>query len=158
MASRLVSNGRFRSALRHLPEVSRAEIASGLDRTARAIQSTAIALAPLDTGRLRRALAAKGAIGRRRKGLEVEFGFRTKSLQKKAFYAPFVEFGTKAYAKGDFRFRGVSDGGRYRKMRVAVPARRAQPFFRPAVAANMNLWRREMRAALQRALRRAARG
>lgn len=160
MASHLKTTGRFRSALRHLPEAARAEVASGLDDSIRAVQSNAIARAPVDTGRLRRALAAKSALGKKRRGLQVEYGLRTKALQKKAFYAPFVEYGTRAYEQNAFRVRGAGRDrlGIYRKMKVRVPARPARPFFRPAVEAAIPVWRRNMRLALKRAVARAARG
>lgn len=160
MASRFVTNGRFRAALRNLPEAARREIAQSLEQVARRMQVDAVVRAPMRTGRLRRALAAKAAIGKRRKGLEVTFGLRTRGLQKRAFYAPFVEHGTRAYEAGSHRLRGVNrqNEAKYRRMNRRVPARPARPFFRPAVEANIPLWRREMRSALKRALARARRG
>ena len=159
MASHLKTNGRFRSALHNLPEASRAEIARGLDRTALSMQRSAVARAPVDTGRLRKALASKVAIGKRRKGLEVEFGLRTQALRRKAFYASFVEWGRRGYSAGAIRLSGVGREalGRYRKVSVRVAPQPPRPFFVPAVEANIGLWRREMRAALKRALARVSR-
>ena len=107
-----------------------------------------------------RSLASRAAIGKKNKGLQVEFGLRTKSLQKKAFYAPFVEYGTRAHEQNSFRVRGADRNrlGIYRKMKVKVPARPPRPFLRPAIQANIPLWRRNMRQALTRAVARAARG
>lgn len=155
MASHLKTSGKYRRALRALPEASRSEVVRGLDSSIRTIQTLAVGFAPVWKGKLRRALASRGAIGKRRRGLEVEFGLRTKTLQRKAFYAPFVEWGRKAYRVGDMRLRTVGrDGlGKYRKMNRQVAAAPAQPFFRPAVEAGIPVWRRNMRAALARAVR-----
>lgn len=143
------------SKLRALPPAARAEIVRALDDSIRHIQATAVTLAPMRTGTLRRALSAPQAIGRRKQGLEVEFGLRTKSLQRRAFYAPFVEYGTRGYSTGGIRLRGVTrEGlGRYRKIKRNIPARPAQPFLRPAIRINIPFWQRAVRGALQRALR-----
>lgn len=160
MASRIEGGARVRRMLKKFPVDARLEVAAALDASVRLVQATAITLAPVDTGNLRRQLAAKGAIGKRDRGLRVEFGLRTKSLQKKAFYAPFVEYGTKGYAPGQTRTYKDSKTGRVKKkkMRSHVPARPARPFLSPALDANVPTIRRLVNAAVRRAVRKAGRG
>jgi HK97 gp10 family phage protein len=155
MASHLKTNGKYRRALRALPKAAQSEVSRGLEDSVRTIQRFAVGFAPVWKGKLRRALASRGAIGKRKRGLEVEFGLRTKALQRKAFYAPFVEWGRKAYEVGGLRLRTVTrEGlGKYRKMHRRVAAAPAQPFLRPAIQAGIPIWRRNMRAALKRAVR-----
>lgn len=160
MASHLHTTGAWKRAVAKLPKTSEYELVIALERSIRQVQRTAVTLAPKDTGRLRLALMAPGAVGKSKRGMRVEFGLRTKALQRRAFYAPFVEYGTKAYQAGGYRLRGVGRNGlgRYRKVRVNVPARPAQPFLRPALRINIPFWQREIRAALRRALAEVARG
>ena len=154
MASFMTRKGRYTSPIRKMSETTRVELAKALDESIRIVQATAINLAPTRTGRLRKALASPSAIGRRKGGTEVEFGLRTKALQKKAFYAPFVEYGTKAYSAGGLRFRGTTAAGtgRYRKVKRNIPARPARPFLRPAIKLTIPFWRKAVSAALRRAL------
>lgn len=160
MASRVVGGPRFRRAMKRLEPAARAEITQALDQCVRMIQTTAIALVPVRTGNLRRALSSPQAIGRRDKGLRVEFGFRTKSIQRKAFYAPFVEYGTKGYNPGDRRVSGRDKRGRqqFKKVKRFVPARPARPFMRPALDLNLPAIRRTLNAAVRRAIARASGG
>jgi len=105
-----------------------------------ACQREVLDLVPVDSGQLREALAMTDAIKEGRSGstggLMLTFGFITSVQKKKGYYGFWVEFGTKAYDKGARRDAGVDKHGRKRKRRIKrrVPARRAQPFFRPAVA------------------------
>lgn len=160
MASRIVGGAKFRRAMKRLPEDARSEITQALDQGIRMVQATAIALAPVRTGNLRKALASRQAIGKRDKGLRVEFGFRTKAIQRKAFYAPFIEYGTKGYNPGDRRSSGRDKRGRqqFKKVKRFVPARPARPFLRPALDLNLPAIRRIVNAAVRRAVARAGRG
>lgn len=157
MASRIVGGAKFRRALKRLPAEARREVTVALDQSIRLIQDTAVALAPVHTGKLRRALQSKGAIGWRDKQLRVEFGFRTKTLQRKAFYAPFVEYGTKGYSPGDKRISGRTKGGKvaFKVMKSHVAAQPARPFMRPALDMNLAKIRRIMNAAVKRAIAKA---
>lgn len=162
MASRIEGGAKFRRALKRMPIEARSEVTEALDQSIRIVQATAIALVPVMTGNLRRALASKGAIGKRDKGLRVEFGLRTKALQKKAFYAPFVEFGTKGYSPGQvrtYKLKGSKTGMVHKKrMHKSVPARPARPFLRPALDTNIPTIRRLVNSALRRAIVKASRG
>jgi hypothetical protein len=69
------------------------------------------------------------------------FGFITTAQQKMAYYGFWIEFGTKARSAGELlrpqrRDRRSKSGRLTKKIlrKKAVPARQAQPFFRPAVA------------------------
>lgn len=160
MASHVAGAGKIRAMLKRLPEAARAEVAGALQDAAKLVQITAHDLAPVKTGRLRAALLSRQAIGTRERGMRVEFGFRTKRLQKEAFYAPFVEYGTRAYRAGDLRVNGRNAKGRltYRKMKVNVPAHSARPFMRPALDMNIPTIRRTIVEATRRAIRKARRG
>lgn len=160
MTSRYVGGSRLRRALKELPEEVTKDLVATLDFGIRSIQATAINRAPYRTGNLRKALAQPSAIGKRDKGLWVEFGFRTKQIQKMAFYAPFVEFGTKGYNAGDERLSGVDRHGRprYKRIRRFIPARPAQPFMRPAFDIQMPIIRKMVARELRNAVARASRG
>lgn len=171
MASRLQTNGRYRRALRNLPEAAKREIAAGLGRTAAVMQANTVARVPVGhwphpkkrgtrPGNLRRVFARKSAIGSRRGGLEVHYGLRTKGLKRRAFYGHFVEGGTRAYSRGDIRFKGSGKHGLglYRKMASRVPARAPRPFFAPAYRMTVPVWRRNMQRALRLAVVQAASG
>lgn len=160
MASRIVGGAKFRRALKRLPADCRDEVAEALDTSIKLVQQTAAALAPVDTGVLRAALLSRRAVGKRDKGLRVEFGLRTKALQRKAFYAPFVEYGTKGYTAGSWRTSGKDQLGRqkYKRVRKQVAARPARPFMRPALDLNLPKVRRLVNGAVRSAIRRAGRG
>ena len=159
MASHVVGGMMLRNALRRLPADVRAEVAVALRESIELVQQTAIALAPRRTGQLHDALADPRAIGVRDKGMEVEFGFRTKAIQKKAFYAPFVEFGTKGYSPGDYRKSGVDRHGRqlYKRIKRNIPPRPARPFMRPALDLQIPAIRIKMDRAVRTAMKRYAR-
>lgn len=161
MASRITGGAVFRRTLKRLPATSRQEVAKALDQAIRMVQATAVTLVPVMTGRLRGSMLKPSAIGKREHGMRVEFGFRTKALQRMAFYAPFVEYGTKAYRPGQYRLSGRNKAGtraNFKKIKRVVPARPARPFIRPALDINMPAIRRLTNAAVRRAIRSAVRG
>ncbi|MDZ4843864.1 MAG: hypothetical protein SH859_17210 [Hyphomicrobium aestuarii] len=98
-----------------------------------ACQAEAVDLCPVHTGKARSLLAAPSAVRRVGKGASARVVFAAPSG---AYYLKFVEFGTKAYVPGVNRRAGKDKRGkqRFRKVSRGVPARRAYPFFRPAVA------------------------
>jgi len=126
----------------------RQQIDDRLEDEARAAQTEAADLVPVHTGRGRETILSPDAIkvGRSRDtgGKQVTFGFITKAMRDAAYYLFWVEFGTKGYRAGDERSSGVDKRGRrrFRKMKRNVPARAAQPFFRPAIANMMVRLRR----------------
>lgn len=95
---------------------------------------------PVHTGESRAAVMSPDAIQRkpRRGGALAQWIFglaNTRAMAKITYKLFWVEFGTKGYQKGDKRTSGVTRGGRQRtsKIKRNIPARPAQPFFRPAV-------------------------
>lgn len=111
-----------------------------LQDEAKAAQKEAAELVPVNTGRGRSAILSPDAIRVDRSpdtgGKRVTFGFITRAMRDAAYYLFWIEFGTKSYQAGDKRSSGVDRRGRqrFRKVKRYVPARPAQPFFRPAVA------------------------
>lgn len=136
-----------RRLTRHLPEDIARELADTLLDGAKAIQAEAVTRAPVRTGNLRRQLLAKGAIKVLNKGLQVKFGIRGVKAARQAFYAGFLEFGTKG-------FSGIDRRGR----RVSIPPMAARPFMRPAYDAQAPAIRGRVRASINKALRRAGKG
>jgi hypothetical protein len=120
-----------------------------LEPEAQTAQKEAADLVPVRTGRGRETILSPDAIKVDRSpdtgGKRVTFGFITKAMQDAAFYLFWVEFGTKGYNAGDQRSAGVDNKGRrrFRKIKTYVPARPAQPFFRPAIANLMVRLKRE---------------
>ncbi|MEL6375053.1 MAG: HK97 gp10 family phage protein [Pseudomonadota bacterium] len=159
-SSFLEGGAKFRRALKRLPEHARKEVADDLMVSARDVQVIAISLVPMRTGNLATLLASPRAIGKREKGMRVEFGFRTAALRRDGWYAHFVEHGTKGYSAGDVRLSGVSRSGlgRYKKVNRDVPARPAQPFIRPAFQLLLPRHKARMKAAVRRAVKKASRG
>lgn len=105
-----------------------------------ALQKEAAELVPVDEGIGRATLLLPEAIrvtdGKAGRNKTWTFGFITAGMKKAAFYLFWVEFGTKAYEKGESRSAGTTKSGRrrFQRLKRRVPARRALPFFRPAVA------------------------
>lgn len=96
---------------------------------------------PVRTGRTRDAFADPEAVGpsKRRKG-SWRYGLITERLERKGYRARWIEYGTKGYEAGDRREYQERDKrgnlkARKRKIRRHIPARPAQPFFRPGIAA-----------------------
>ncbi len=107
-----------------------------IDEKVREMQDTAVGLAPRRTGNLADTLARPDAIEKTLDEGKVRwrFGFLTEEAKQRAWYWYFVEFGTRAYQAGQRRSAGVDAKGRRRFSKVSrnVPARRAQPYLRPA--------------------------
>ncbi len=136
--------------LDRLKAAAQRRLEEAAERGGRQMQTDMVALAPRRTGKLRSLLASDEAMRVVRKGgeMRVEVGFRSKRLAKEGFKYFFVETGTKGYVAGQKRSAGYDKRGRKREQRVKrnIPARPAQPFFRPALAnlkRNMERWRKE---------------
>lgn len=158
--SRITGFPKLRQKLKRAPEAIRAGVAKAIEESIKDVQRRAVALAPVDTGNLRDTLASKQAIGFKEKGMRAEFGLRTKSIRKRAYYAHMVEFGTKGYKAGDKRRSGKTAKGKDRMQRVNkdVPARPAQPFMRPAFEMARPGIRLRIRKALGEAAQKAQAG
>ena len=124
-------------------------VAKGLDDALGAevlrLQQDAVDLIPERTGNGKAVLARPEAIKHDKSpdtgGSRFTFGFITPALRKAAYYLFWVEFGTKGHPAGEALKPGKTPRGgkgtlskKVQKRKRAVPARRAQPFFRQAVA------------------------
>lgn len=134
-----------RKLTKHLPEDIAREIADALLDGAKAIQADAAERVAVRTGNLKKHLLARGAIAVLRKGLQVKFGIRGMKAARNAFYAGFVEFGTKGFSGTDKRGR-----------RMKIPPMAARPYLRPAYNAQVDAIRAKLNSATDVALRRAA--
>lgn len=139
-------------------------IVAGWGACAKIIQEEVVARCPVKStegsrpaGQMRAAFASPEAIALTPSN-RWRYGLLTKALQKAAFYWQWVEFGNKAHAAGGRRFVGYSDKGkpRYRKVKRAVPARRARPFLRPGIFAGYIRFSQTMAKAMNEAIRDAA--
>ena len=89
------------------------------------LQQEVVARAPVKTGNLRDTFASAEAIAPLRKPGLYRFGLITPALRKRAFYAKYVEFGTKG------NLGAKPKKGAKRK----IGPHPAHPFFRPGVEA-----------------------
>jgi HK97 gp10 family phage protein len=128
-------------------------------KAAEAIQREVVRRVPVDTGRTRDAFAAQEAIGMSGETPAAwRFGLLTEDLKRKGYRSNWIEYGTKGYQRGGKRFYKVFDKRgrlrkRYRKIKRDVPARPAQPFFRPGVEAAMPEVKQIWREAIRRSVR-----
>ena len=138
------------------------EIKEVLLESAQAVQFDAIRLAK--SHRVQQALAHPSAIAVGSNGLKVEFGMRTKGQKRIAFFAHFLEFGTRPH----YNLKGHNT--RKKKRRGVIipggsgwhPGMPAQPFLVPAIEMNREENRRRrdkaVRHAMNMALKKAADG
>lgn len=141
---------KLQGRLDRLQELAKDRLDKAVETGGRQMREDMVALAPSRTGNLRAVLGSEDALKFKKgsKGLEVSVGFVSKKLKRDAFYALFVETGTKGYVAGQTRAAGTDKKGRKRVQRIKrnIPARPAQPFFRPALAnlkRNMDKLRKE---------------
>lgn len=128
---------RVKSRLARLGEFANERLEQAIEQGAKKMQSDMVAIAPRRTGKLRSLLASNDALRviRSRGKTRAEVGFRTPAMRKAGFMYFFVETGTKGYEAGWQRRAGTDKRGRkrYQRIKRRVPARPAQPFFRPAL-------------------------
>jgi hypothetical protein len=135
-----------RKLARMEPEVV-SELVEENERAIRLVQRFVVRNVPVRTGKAKRLLSTKSAIGKKRKGLVWEFGLRTKRLVKELFYLQFSEFGTKG---------GVVKGGPFAGARI--PPQPARPVFRVVLKRLGRRIRKRRQKALSNVLRRVANG
>lgn len=107
------------------------------EAAAKILQREVVARVPVKTGKLRAFFASPAAISKSWKYQHAYvYGLTKELLRGDAYYAVFVEYGTKGYTRGSTR-SWTTKGGKVKTKKVtrAVPARPAHPFFRPAVDA-----------------------
>lgn len=161
MASRIVGGPKTRRMLKRFPAEAKTEVVKALDEAIRLVQASAVAGAPSRSGTMRGALASPTALGRRDQGLRVEFGLRTKALRRKAFYAPFVEFGAKGWSR---ETKPANRRGRKGQLISrawpgrTIPTRSPRPFLGPALDRNLPRIRERVNAAVRTAILTVRRG
>jgi len=140
LQSRIEGGEAFIAKLSRFEEAVVGDKEEMIDEEIRATQREWADLVPVRTGKAREQILKEEAL------LKIEtpsnghiqwrLGLLTKAQLAAAYYLFWVEFGTKGYAKGDRRAGGRDKRGRRRKHKVtrAIPARPAQPSFRPAAA------------------------
>ncbi len=138
--SRLVGGDTFIAKLSALEELVCDGLETDMDEEISATQQEMADNVPVDTGRGRETILKDEArlkiITPSNGSVQWRLGFLTKAMQAAAFHLFWVEFGTKGYQPGEKRNAGFDKRGRRRKKKVKrfVPARPAQPFFRPAAS------------------------
>lgn len=118
MARRSSVQGDFklRGVLRRIGNQMESNLRPAMAQAANLVLETQLGLIPRDEGDAFEALQAFVS----KSGLDAQIGIRGKRDNKKVFYARFVEYGTKAYIRGD----GV------------ISARAAHPWLRPSYDLN----------------------
>ena len=120
---------KLRKTLRRIEPELRKEVEDEVEHAAQVVQADAIKLAPKDTGNLASQISYKVA----RDGLTAKIGFRGKKANRQAFYARFIEFGTKKTAPRLFK-KGARKG-KTKRGHSGLPAR---PFLQPALQNNFH--------------------
>ena len=139
-------------------------IISGWGVCAKILQEEVVARCPVksgpgsrEAGRLRAAFASGDAIGET-PSHRWRYGLLTTELQRAGYYWQFVEYGNKAYVRGEWRMTGTTVKGKpqRRKVKRSVPARRARPFLRPGIIAGYIRFSETMADSMNDAIRDAA--
>lgn len=133
--SGLFGLGEARDEVRSLEAHVSREMEAHLEYQMPRLQNLVVELVPVRTGNLRDLMASPEALQSERdkfgRFTRWRFGFTTERIQKEGWYALFVEFGTRAYRRGQKRFNGWKKGRRtFRKVGRDIPARPAHSFIR----------------------------
>ena len=121
-----VTSTRARIKLRRILQDTDNGVPKAMQDSANILHKEIMARVPRDTGNLGDQITAKML----RKGLRAEVGLRGKKAKQKAFYARFIEFGTKARkTKGRSNLTSGSEWYGKSPDLGAIPAR---PFITPA--------------------------
>lgn len=128
----------IQAKIKRLDAYAKERLDAAIEIGAKQMQDDMVRYAPVRTGKLRSLLGSGEAlrIVQKRGATQASVGFITPAMKKAGFMYFFVETGTKGRAAGTTRRAGKDKRGRYRFQRVKrnIPAHRAQPFFRPALA------------------------
>lgn len=128
----------LRSELRRLPEKLQGKALQGaLAKAAKPIIATARSLAPVKSGRMRRAIYSfrdrSSTKTREARLISVKSGKRYQKKDKDAYYWKFIEFGRAQVTKKGRGSLGNEQSGFFGKTVKAIPPR---PFMRPAFEQN----------------------
>lgn len=120
-----VTSTRARIKLRRILQATENDVPRAMQDSANLLHKEMVARAPKNTGNLRDNISSKVL----RKGLRAEVGFRGKKAKSNAFYARFVEFGTKGRRpKGR---SNMTDSTDFFGKEPNIPAMSARPFMAP---------------------------
>ena len=149
----------LRRKLRNFPDAIEKDIKPQMKDIGEAIRADAISNA--DSRRIRRAMADPGAVKVSRDGLGVRIGFLRVRQWKEAFFAWWVERGTKPHSlKTGSRSGGHGrSAARLARQRGGMhPGTDPNPFLGPAYDQNKRWAIRKVADAIKRTVRRVARG
>jgi hypothetical protein len=157
--SRIIGLDKFAAEMNRKVQDADLGMAAANREAALVMQRHVVPKVPVRTGATRDAFADPAAVGLSRefKG-GWRFGLITHALRKKGYKAKWIEFGTKGYSKGEKRsYPRLDKKGRptiaKTKIGREIPARAAQPFFRPGIEAARQEIAAVYRAAIERALK-----
>jgi len=120
-----VTSTRARIKIRRILQATENDVPKAMQDSANLLHKEMVARAPKDTGNLQNNISSKVL----RKGLRAEVGFRGKKAKSRAFYARFIEFGTKGRKP---RGRSnLTDSADFFGTEPDIPAMSARPFIAP---------------------------
>jgi len=165
--AKIKNRARLRAKLRALPTEIKKHIIPALEKAAQEIVDMQHHLAPFKSGDLRNSIDwTWGAVPKRVAFLSLQTQPSPQSKNdlfisiyagnEKAFYARFVEFGTRATTKGEKVTSSTSRGKRTMTASRTFPGTRAQPFFFPAYRALKKSVKNRINRATNKALKAVA--
>lgn len=158
--SRMSGDFKLRRTLRNIHQTMDNELRPAMQAAANKILATMQATVPRDTGEAAGALQAFVS----KSGLDAQIGIRGKKDNRRFFYLRFLEYGTKGYdgkKRAGNRNRSVknkSDGSHFFGKYPDIPALPAHPWLRPALDVNREVVLADIRAAVNRTLKKASQG
>ncbi|MEX0297357.1 HK97 gp10 family phage protein [Pseudomonas putida] len=156
--SRLDGDFKLRKLLRTIHQTADNEVKVAMQESAQKLLTTMQELIPKDTGEGAAALTAFVS----KSGLDAQVGIRGKKLNRRFFYLGIVERGSKGYTEGkraggrNKRPTNKTDGSTFFGKYPDIPARPAHPWLRPAYDVNKELILANIRAAVNRTLKKAS--
>lgn len=158
--SRLSGDFKLRRTLRNIHQTMDNEVKVAMQDGADRILESMREFVPKDTGEGVAALSAFVS----KSGLDAQIGLRGKKANRKYYYLRFIEYGTKGYTEGkrsggrNKRVTNKSDGKSFFGKYPDIPARPAHPWLRPALDVNREFVLANLRAAVNRTLKKASEG
>lgn len=158
--SRMSGDFQLRRTLRNIHKTMDNEVKVAMQQGADRILDSMREFIPKDTGEGANALTAFVS----KSGLDAQIGLRGKKANRKFYYLRFVEYGTKAYTEGkrsgnrNKRPTNKTDGAHFFGKYPDIPARPAHPWLRPALDVNREFVLANIRAAVDRTLKKASEG
>ncbi|WP_047537410.1 HK97-gp10 family putative phage morphogenesis protein [Pseudomonas sp. 11/12A] len=136
--SSVQGNFKLRGLLRRIGSQMESDLRPAMAEAANLVLATQQELIPRDTGEIEEALESFVS----KSGLDAQIGIRGKKDNRHFFYGRFLEFGTKAYTRGD----------------GTVAARPAHPWLRPSYDMNRDEIQLIISKAIASTLKKAAEG